>query len=477
VVVIGAGVTGLSVAYELQKAGREVVVLDRGRIGGGLTAIGAGHLSLEPDGSYDALVRQHGPDAARASRESRTAAVNRIEAVCREGGIDADFARIDGYLISASVDDNEFMDREHAAARGAGLLGVDFVNEAPLKGRDTGAALHFPDQARFHPLKYGLGLAEAFERLGGRIFGDTPVTALESLDGGVLVTLEDGTVLRPAQAVSAGDGPLGVGLPFHARQAPNRTYLIAAEIETGTAADILLWDTAQPYTSARVQPRAGHDLLIVGGQDHRSGTADDAEIRFGALEAWARLRYPEMSEVSHRWSARYFEPADTVPFIGALPGAPGLFLVTGGGREDAVTGAIASLILPDLMAGRANPWSGLYDPARTGPAGAGVAEFVKERAGVVGHLVERLTPGEVKALDDLQPGVGAVVRTGLSKTAAYRDPEGGLHQRSAVCSLTGCLVHFNSWDRSWDCPCHGCRFDVDGAVLAGPATQPLGPGE
>ena len=475
VVVIGAGISGLSVAYELQTRGRSVVVLDRGRIGGGMTARSSGYLSSQPDDFYETLVRQHGTDGARKYRESQTAALDRIEAIVREHRIDCDFARVDGYLISASVDDNERMDREHAAARGAGLLDVDFVNEAPLKGMDTGAALRFPNQARFHPLKYVLGLAEAFERAGGRIFGDTAVTGVSATGEGVEIALESGTVLRAAQAVSATNGPVGVAAGFHAKQAPHRTYLIAAEIARGEAEDILLWNTARPYTYARLHPTGGRDLLIVGGQDHKSGVTEDAETRFQALHAWALSRYPGLGEISHRWSAQVYETTDFAPFIGAAPGTDGLFLVTGASGEEATTAAAAGLILPDLMSGRENAWAALYDPARTSPAGAAVADFVKEQAGAVGRFVELLTPGEVKSADEIQPGMGAVVRVGLSKVAAYRDPEGTLHQCSAVCSLTGCIVHFNAWEGGWDCPCHGCQYGVDGAVRAGPATKPLDP--
>ncbi len=474
VVVIGAGIAGLSVAYELQRSGRSVVVLDRARVGGGMTARSSGHLSFEPDDFYETLVRQHGPDGARAYRASQSAALDRIEAIVREEGIDCDFARVDGYLISASVDDNERMDREHAAARGAGLLGVDFVNEAPLKGVDTGAALRFPNQARFHPLRYVLGLATAFERAGGRIFGDTAVTEVSAAAGGGLeIALESGGVLRAAQAVSATHGPVGVAPAFHGRQVPYRTYLIAAEIARGEAADVLLWDSARPYTYVRLQPRGDRDLLIVGGQDHRSGTADQAETRFEALHAWARSHYPELGGMTHRWSGLVYETADFVPLIGAAPGVEGLFLVTGASGEEATTAAAAGLILPDLMSGREHGWAAIYDPSRTSSAPAAMAEFVKEQAGAVGRFVELLTPGEVKTADDIEPGAGAVVRVGLSKVAAYRDPEGRLHQHSAACSLAGCLVRFNPWERCWDCPCHGCQYGVDGGVLAGPATKPL----
>lgn len=473
VVVIGAGIAGLSVAYELQAAGRSVVVLDRGTIGGGQTARSSGHLSFECDDLYDVLTRERDEDAARAWYESQSAAVDRIETICAAEGIDAEFARVDGFLIPADVDDRDVLDREQSAAGRAGFSGVEFVNDSPIGGRDTGAVLRFPRQARFHPLKYVLGLAAAFERAGGRIFGDTAVTDVTAEDGTVAITLESGLVLRPPQAVSAANAPLGVGLTFHSKQAPYRTYVIAAEVEKDSAPDILLWDTADPYTYVRLRPGAERDLLIVGGQDHKSGTAQDHTERFEALEGWTQARFPQMGQVTHRWSGQVYEPSDHVPFIGAAPGVDGLFLVTGDSGEGLTTAVAAGLILPDLMGGRENPWAALYDPSRTILALGAVAEFVKEQAGVVGHLFERLTSGDAMSADELEPGSGAVLRSGGSKIAAYRDNEGVLHQRSAVCTHAGCVVHFNALERCWDCPCHGSQFAIDGSVLAGPATKPL----
>lgn len=473
VVVVGAGIAGLSVAYELVKAGRDVVVLDRGLIGGGMTARTSGHLSCESDDYYEALIRLRGQAEARQYHDSQKAAVDRIEAIAREERIDCDFARVDAYLIAAGADDRDLLDDELAACRSVGFEGVEMADSAPLKATDTGACLRFPNQARFHPLRYVLGLAEAIRRAGGRIYGDTAVTDFGSDGGAPRITLENGAVLRPKTAVSAANAPLGVGLPFHAKHAPYRTLVLAARIETGAAADVLLWDTADPYTYVRIQPRGDHDLLIVGGGDYKTGRADDQPARFEALEAWARCRYPEMGEVTHRWSGQVFEPTDHVPFIGPLPGETSLFMVTGDSGEGLTTGAAAGLILLDLVEGRTNPWAPAYDPSRTTLKAAAVGDFVREQITVAAKLVDRVTGGEVESEDKIGPGEGAVLRRGGQKVAAYRDEDGGLHLRSAVCTHAGCLVHFNSLERCWDCPCHGSQFGVDGAVLNGPATQPL----
>lgn len=473
VVVVGAGIAGLSIAYELLKAGQSVVVLDRGAVGGGMTSRTSGHLSFELDDYYHVLIKQRGEDEARQYYASQSAAVDRIEEIAREEGIDCDFARVDAYIIAAGADDRDTLDSELEACRKIDFAGVAMADSAPLTGTDTGACLRFPNQARFHPMKYVRGLAEAVQRLGGRIHGDTAVTEFASEDGTPKITLENGVVLRPKKAVAAANSPLGVGLPFHAKHAPYRTLALAAKTPKGSAADILLWDTANPYNYVRIQPGESEDLLIVGGQDYKSGRADDAPARFAALEDWARARYPEMGEVTHRWSGQVFEPADHVPSIGLLPGETTLFLVTSDSGEGLTSGVAASLVLRDMVGGWGSPWSEVYDPSRAPTGVSAVTEFFKENFTVAANMVEHVTGGEVKDESEISPGQGAVMRQDGKKVAAFRDDEGTLHLRSAVCTHAGCIVHFNTLERCWDCPCHGSQFGVDGAVLSGPATKPL----
>jgi Rieske Fe-S protein len=301
------------------------------------------------------------------------------------------------------------------------------------------------------------------------------VVSYEERDDVVTVTTEQGFTVAAEACVLATNTPISQGLGVHAKQAPFRTFVLAARVPKGGAADILLWDTAQPYRYVRVQPGEQEDLLIVGGEDYKSGHHDDAAERFERLEAWARVRWPRMGEVVHRWSGQVYEPADRFPFIGRNPGDQNVFIVTGDSGEGLTTGVAASLILPDLVQGRENAWASVYDPSRTTLKASAVGDFLKENLDVAAKYVEHVTGGEVPSLEALEPGQGALVRLQGEKVAAYRDPDGELHLRSSVCTHMGCVVHFNSFERCWDCPCHGSQFAVDGTVLSGPATRPLEP--
>ena len=473
VVVVGAGIAGLSTAYELVRAGRRVVVLDRGVICGGMTARTSAHLASEMDDYYETLVRLRGEDEARQYFQSQAAAIDRIEQIVLAEGIECDFARVDGYLAVADVGDADLLDREHAACTKVGL-NVAWAEAAPLEGADTGACLRFPQQGRFHPVRYCNALAERIRRDGGLLFAQTAVSDVKEEGDRVTVTTEAGHVVTASAAVVASNTPVGAGPNIHSKQAPFRTFVFAARIPKGGAEDILFWDTAEPYHYVRLQPGETDDLLIVGGEDHKTGDHDDAAERFERLEAWARIRWPQMGEVTHRWSGQVFEPADKAPFIGRNGTDRNIFTVTGDSGEGLTTGVAAALILSELIQGRESPWAAVYDPERKTLKPSSVGDFLKENLDVAGHLVERVTGGEIASTDALARGQGAVVRiNGGGKVAAFRDEDGELHLRSAVCTHMGCVVKFNSFERCWDCPCHGSQFGVDGEVLNGPAVRPL----
>jgi Rieske Fe-S protein len=235
----------------------------------------------------------------------------------------------------------------------------------------------------------------------------------------------------------------------------------------------LYWDTLDPYHYVRLQPDAdGGDFLIIGGADHKSGEADDAMARFEALEAWARRRFPELKQITHRWAGQIMEPVDFAAFIGRNHGNKNVYVSTGDSGQGITHGVIAGMLLRDLILGRPNPWAKLYDPERA--ALSAVGEFIKENITVVQNLPEHVGPGEVESLDDLKPGQGALVRSGLKKIAAYRDENGRLYAHSATCTHLGCVVQWNSFERCWDCPCHGSQFAIDGTALNGPAISALG---
>ena len=474
VVVIGAGIAGLSTAYELSRFDRSVIVLDRGAIGRGMTARTTAHLATELDDFYSELIRVRGPDEALLYHDSQVAAVNRIESICRDEKIDADFRRLEGYLIPTEDGPIADLQEEFDACRRIGVP-VEWADRAPIPGLGSGRCLRFPGQARFHPLKYLAGLARAIVLRGGRLFADTAYVSDRATDGGVEVTTEGGHVIRARAAVFATNSPVNNIVAIHSKQLPDRTYAIAGRVPRGSVPDALVWDTYEAYHYVRIQEFDDHeDMLIVGGEDHRSGEANDAGARFARLAEWTRKRYPGFGEVEHSWSGQVLEPVDFLPFSGSNPGSRNVYVHTGDSGQGITNGVAGSLTLLPLIIGSHSRYAPLFEPGRiSATSTASVGEFVRGQLGAIKNLAQHLGPGELDSTDQLKPGDGGIIRRGLHKVAAFRDLDGALIERSAVCTHLGCIVHWNSFERCWDCPCHGSQFSPDGAVLNGPAVRPL----
>ena len=472
VCVVGAGIAGLTTAYLLVRAGKSVVVLDDGEIGSGMTGRTTAHLSNAIDDRYLRIERLHGEHGSRLAAESQSAAIDRIERIVSHEEIACDFARVDGFLFRAPEHDESLLDRELDAAHRAGLRGVVKEARAPLSF-DTGTCLRFPDQGQFHPLKYVAGLARAIEQGGGRIHTTMHATGIHG--GADAVVHTGGGTVRARHVVVATNSPVNDLVVIHTKQAPYMTYVIGARVPPGDIPTALYWDTGDPYHYVRLQRLdADHDLLIVGGEDHKSGQAADAGARHGRLERWARERFPSMGALEYAWGGQVMEPVDGLAFIGRNPmDEENVYVATGDSGQGMTHGTLAGIILTDLILGLPNPWATLYDPGRiTLRAGA---EFAREAINMVAQYADYATAGDVQSPEDIASDDGAVVRRGASKVAVYRDSDGVLHERSAVCPHLGCIVAWNPAEKTWDCPCHGSRFDRFGAVINGPANVGLAP--
>lgn len=461
VCVIGAGIAGISTAYLLAKAGRQVVVLEDGAIGGGETGRTTAHLSNALDDGYRVLERVHGADGARLAGASHTAAIGRIESIVRDEGIDCGFERLDGYLFVPPGESVDILHTELDATRRAGVAGVELLQRAPRLSFDTGPCLRFPHLAQFHPLSYLSALANALERRGGSIYGKTRVTGVEPGPPARITTADNHTVTADF-VVCATNTPVIDWLVIHSKQAAYRTFAIGARI-TGSVPLALYWDTADPYHYVRL----ADGVLIVGGEDHKTGQADDGAERLARLEAWTRERFA-VGAVEFKWSGQVMEPVDGLAYIGRNPGDKGhVFVATGDSGHGMTHGTIAGMLITDLILGRPNEWERLYDPSRKSLKATG--EYARENLNVAKQYTDFVTPGEVGSEAEIQPGQGAILRRGLKKLAVYRDERGSLYRASAVCPHLGCIVHWNSLEGSWDCPCHGSRFGTGGSVLNGPA--------
>lgn len=482
VCIVGAGIAGLSVAYELTRTGKTVIVLDDGPVGGGETCRTTAHLVTALDDRYFDLEKFHGKEGARLAAESHAAAADRAEEIIAKEKIDCFWARLSGYLFLTSGESEEILDRELKACHRVGLKDVQKLTKAPINCFDTGPCLLFPHQGQFQPMLYLQGLAKAIERDGGKIFTGTHVMKVYGGENARVET-SGGHTVRCKAVVVATNAPINDNAAIYSKQAPFRTYVIGVRIPKGAFPQMLLWDTgayskgrpaAYHYVrTATIPEDAAHDMLIVGGEDHRTGQANDAELRFHRLEEWTKKRFP-MKDVQYRWSGQVLEPSDGLAMIGRKPfGKDNVFIATGDSGNGITHGIIAGILLSDLILGKKNPWEDLYAPLRFRVRAA--KEFAKENAQVAREFLDYVTPGDVQSEKSLGPDSGAIIRKGVKKIALYCDKQGDLHRFSAICPHRGCIVSWNSTEKSFDCPCHGSRFDCHGKVVNGPAKIDLSP--
>ena len=482
VCVVGAGIAGLSTAYLLAREGKSVVVIDAGPVGNGQTAVTTAHLSCVIDDTFREILRLHGPDGARLAYQSHARAIDAIERICADEHIECRFERLDGYLFLGRKDKESTLGDELEAARAAGARAMR-LPQAPVTGFETGPCLKFPAQAQFHPLKYLSGLAGAIQRRGGSIYSETPAREVVGGEHSCVRTAA-GHAVRAASIVIATNSPFNDLVAIHTKQAPYHTYAIGARVKPGTITPALYWDTEDPYHYVRLHHTSNAelggdngdqtDILIVGGEDHKAGQAQDAEARFGRLDAWMRARFPTAGDLEFRWSGQVMETVDGLGFIGRNPlDADNVYVITGDSGMGMTHGTIGGMLVTDLILRRENPWAELYDPARV-RSGA-VVEWVKENLNVALQYKDWVTRGDVPSVDQITPNNGAIIVESGRKIAVYRDERGTLHRRSAVCPHLGCIVAWNPSASSWDCPCHGSRFDKFGAVFNGPSPRDLDP--
>lgn len=477
VCIIGGGIAGITTAYQLANEGKRVVLIEAGELACRQTGLTTAHLSNAIDDRFVEIERMHGAEGARLTAQSHAAAIDCIERVVRDERISCEFERLDGYLIAGDAQAHALLEREFEAARRAGAQ-VELVPNAPVDSFQTGHCLRFANQAQFHPLKYLSGLVEGISRRGGRLYGSTRAKKVE---GGknAKVTTANGPEIRAGAIVVATNTPINDLVAMHTKQAPYVTYVVGCRIPKGSVHADLYWDTLDPYHYVRIERGTitqDHDTLIVGGEDHKTGQANDGAERYHRLETWARARFPMIESIEYQWSGQVMETMDGLAFIGRNPmDADNVYIATGDSGMGMTHGTIAGLLITDLILGKSNPWESLYNPSRKTVSAIG--QFAKENLNVAKEYTSWLTGGDVSSEEEIPPNCGAVIRHGTSKLAVYRDENGTLTRMSAVCPHLKCIVSWNTTERTWDCPCHGSRFDAHGQVLDGPAYGGLSPYE
>jgi glycine/D-amino acid oxidase-like deaminating enzyme/nitrite reductase/ring-hydroxylating ferredoxin subunit len=498
VAIIGGGIAGLTTAYLLSKSGNKVVVIEDGYIGSGETGRTTAHITHALDDRYYNLEQKHGLDGARNAADSHTAAINLIESTVKEENINCDLERLDGFLFLDPTDRKESLNKELEATHRAGITTTEIVEKAPPQSFDTGPCIRFPNQAQFQPLKYLRGLYNSLSSNKVQIFTETHAQKVNSDN----IETADGYTVKTRNIVIATNAPIiDKTSKIYDKQDAYRTYVIGARIKKGAVPTALYWDTGNqnsenlvaPYHYVRIQKmdnddNKNYDLLIVGGEDHQTGnisSPEDIEKRYSELESWTRDRFP-IEEIEYKWSGQVMEPQDSIAFIGHNPGDNGnnIYIATGDSGNGITHGTIAGILLTDLILGKSNPWTALYDPSRMPRQNPGAkfeegreAQFqeAEKSSNQYNQENDKKSPseGEEKAasIESLTEIQGMVLEE--KKIAVYKDHKGHLHTYSAVCTHLGCIVTWNNSEKSFDCPCHGSRFSPTGNVINGPANTPL----
>jgi glycine/D-amino acid oxidase-like deaminating enzyme/nitrite reductase/ring-hydroxylating ferredoxin subunit len=465
VCIVGAGLGGLTTAYLLQQEGKKVCVLEALEIGGGQTGRTTAHFTVALDDRYSELEKYHGSDGSRLAAASHQAALAKVEEIVKKEKIDCDFAKVSGYLFRSPDTDPEILEKELEAAHRAGLHEVALAHVDSPRAFLKGKALEFPQQIQLHPLKYLQALADIIVSRGGEIYTQTSVM---SVTGGAdaQVKTKEGRVVDCDQIVVATNSPINDIFAIHTKQAPYRSYVLGFEVEKGSVEAALYWDTTDPYHYVRLQ---SDNMLIVGGEDHKTGQNETPEESFEKLEEWTRKTYPAVGKVAYRWSGQVMEPTDGMAFLGHNPlDKNNVYIITGDSGNGMTHCTIGGMLITDQIMGRKNPWESLYDPSRKSPRAA--AEFAKENANVALQYADWLKPHHSpEEVTKLAKDEGIIVREGMKLNAVSRDTAGKLHSVSAICTHLGGIVHWNSVEKTWDCPCHGSRFSPQGTVIEGPA--------
>jgi glycine/D-amino acid oxidase-like deaminating enzyme/nitrite reductase/ring-hydroxylating ferredoxin subunit len=471
VIIVGGGITGISTALLLQKAGKQCLVLESDNLCFGTTGGTTAHLNTLLDTPYTTIAKNFSDEKAKGVAASTKAAIGLIRQHVDLYNIDCGFTQTDAFLFAQDEKQEKELEDIRKATTEAGVEAM-YEPQLPPPFIST-KSIRVPGQAKFIPTRYVFALAKAFENAGGSILQQCRVTGAEDNET-ITVNTSMGDISGKS-LIYATHIPPGVSL-LHLRCAPYRSYAMAVTLKDGMSyPNGLFYDMYDPYHYYRTQEIDGQSYLIVGGYDHKTAQEENTDRCFAELEAHIRQLF-DVKEVTHKWSSQYFEPADGLPYIGSLPGRTGnIYVATGYGGNGMTYSSVAAILLSELIVTGKSEYADLYDPNRLKPV-AGFVNFIKHNAAVVRDFAGKWLPHEeLNTLAELAPGEAKVIRYQDQKIALYKDENGSLHAVDPICTHMKCEVKWNMTEKSWDCPCHGARYSFEGKVITGPADHDLEP--
>ena len=470
VAIVGGGITGITTAQLLSQSGLRIAVLEARKVGGGTTSHSTGNLYYTIDKILSSLQSKHNDEVIRKVASSRYEAMKLIEENVTRFNIDCDFRRVSWYLYATSEEDSKKIDKEYSTALDAGVE-METAGQAEIPFQIT-RAVKVGGQAQFNPMRYVQELANAVSGDDCAIYENTRVLDLDEEDDHVTVKTTGGKV-RAKYAFHATHTPKGVRLFFHTVLGPYREYGVAAKLNSGTYPEGIFWGyhDGSKY-SIRSYSREGEKFIIAVGQAHKVGQAEDNKEQIQNLIHFLEQHF-DLGEITHRWGGQHYRPSDKLPYIGRKSKNSRILLATGFSTDGLTYGTLSAMLITDLITGKENPYQKMYDASRHTPMKS-AKEFLKENLNVAAQYLKDLPfAADEKELGQLNPGEGKIIEKDGHKLAVSKNNMGELKSHSAYCTHLACVVHWNNAEKTWDCPCHGSRFDQDGMVLEGPAIHPL----
>ncbi|PAL05865.1 FAD-dependent oxidoreductase [Peribacillus simplex] len=469
VVIVGGGITGLTSAYLLVNEGLKVAVLEADGLLNGTTGHTTAKVTAQHGLIYDEFIHNIGRSKARLYYEANAEAVRFIEKTVEQHKINCDFSKQDAYIYATTEEYARKIEKEAAAYEKIGIDG-ELVDNIPFD-LEIQNGLVMRNQAQFHPTKYLAHLVQIVTEKGGLIFENTTAVNIEAGQPPTVLTRE-GLRITGNYVLACSHFPFYEGLGLYStRMYASRSYILAAKTKKPFPGGMYV-SVDQPARSLRSVTINGEEMVLIVGEDHKTGQGIDTLEHYKALETFGQKVFG-LSDIIYRWSAQDLITLDKIPYIGEITsGEPNILIATGYRKWGMSNGTAAALLFRDMILGKGSKYQDLYTPSRF-YAHPGLKNFLVENANVVGHLIKGKLEVSNKTLKDLSNDEGAVITIKGQRRGAYKDKKGIMHIVDTTCTHIGCEVEWNNGDRTWDCPCHGSRFSYTGEVVEGPAEKPL----